>query len=67
MLLAATALGYGTCWMEGFTLRNEEHFKELLGVPADKRLLTIIPVGVAAEAPVKEKRSLEDVLHWERF
>jgi nitroreductase len=67
MLLAATALGYGTCWMEGFALRNEEHFKELLGVPAALRLLAIIPVGIATETPQKEKRSLENVLHWEQY
>jgi nitroreductase len=67
MLLAITALGYGACWVEGFTLRNEERLKELLGIPANRRLMTILPVGVPAETPEKEKRSLEDVLHWEKF
>jgi nitroreductase len=67
MLLAATALGYGSCWLEGYTLRNEDAFKALLGIPAEKRLMTLVPIGVPVEWPTKEKKSLEDVIHWERY
>jgi nitroreductase len=67
MLIACTALGYGACWLEGYTLPREEEFKALLGVPEDRRLLTLIPVGVPAEAPTRQKKSLEQVLHWERY
>ncbi len=67
MLLAATALGYGSCWLEGRTLQHEETFKTLLNVPADKRLLTLVSVGVPESWPTKEKKSLSDVLHWESY
>ncbi len=67
MLIAATALGYGSCWLEGYTLPLESQFKALLGVPEDKRLLTLVPIGVPVEWPTKEKKPLEQVLHWERF
>ena len=67
MLIASTALGYGSCWLEGYTLPREEEFKELLGVPKEKRLLTLIPMGVPVEWPTKEKKSLEEVLRWERY
>ena len=68
ILLAATAMGYGSCWLEGWTLPHEEEFKKLLGVPADRRLLTLIPLGVPTEWPGKKtKRPLADVIHWERF
>ena len=67
MLVAATALGYGSCWLEGYTLPLEGQFKALLGVPDDKRLLTLVPIGVPVEWPVKEKKPLEQVLHWEKF
>ena len=67
ILIASTALGYGSCWLEGYTLLREEEFKKLLGVPEDRRLLTLIPVGVPIEWPTVEKKSLEEVLHWERF
>jgi len=67
MLIACTALGYGACWLEGYTLPREEEFKALLGVPEDRRLLTLIPIGVPAEAPTRQKKSLEQVIHWERY
>jgi nitroreductase len=67
MLIAATALGYGTCWVEGDALPLETEFKSFLGIPEDKRLLALIPVGVPAEWPQKEKKPLEAVLHWEKF
>jgi nitroreductase len=67
MLIASTALGYGSCWLEGYTLPREEEFKALLGVPEEKRLLTLVPIGVPTEWPTKDKKSLEDVIHWERY
>jgi len=67
MLIASTALGYGSCWLEGYTLPREEEFKALLGIPEGKRLLTLVPIGVPTEWPVKEKKSLEEVIHWERY
>ena len=67
MLIASTALGYGSCWLEGYTLPHEEEFKKLLGIPKEKRLLTLVPIGVPAEEPTREKRSLQEVLRWERY
>ncbi len=67
MLLAGTALGYGTCWVEGDALPREALFKTLLGIPDKKRVMALIPVGVAAETPTPEKKPLETVLHWEKY
>ncbi len=67
MLIAATALGYGSCWLEGYTLPLEEEFKRLLRVPKGKRLLTLIPLGVPVSWPTVDKRPLESVLHWEKY
>ena len=67
MLIASTALGYGSCWLEGYTLPREEAFKELLGIPKEKRLLTLVPIGVPVSWPTREKKSLQEVIHWERF
>ena len=67
ILIACTALGYGACWLEGYTLPHEEEFKRLLGIPESARLLTLIPVGVPAESPSREKKPLGDVLHWEQY
>jgi nitroreductase len=67
ILIASTALGYGSCWLEGYTLRREGEFKKILEVPDDKRLMTLVPLGVPVEWPTKEKKALEDVLHWEKY
>jgi len=67
ILLACYALGYGACWIEGYTLRNEEVFKQVLGIPDNRRLFTLLPVGVPDELPVNEKKSLEEVIHWQRY
>jgi len=67
MLLASTALGYGACWVEGDALPREAQFKTLLDVPNEKRVMALIPIGVAAEMPTPEKKPLEQVLHWEKY
>jgi nitroreductase len=67
MLLASTALGYGACWVEGDALPHEERIKTLLGVPPDKRILALLPIGVSAETPAPKKKPLESVLHWEKY
>ena len=67
MLIASTALGYGSCWVEGSTLPREEEFKTLLGVPKEKKMPILIPIGVPTEWPTKEKKSLEEVIHWEKY
>jgi nitroreductase len=68
MLLAAVALGYGALWVEGYVLRQEALAKEILAVPADRRLIAVIPIGRPAQEPVQaEKKSMEQVLHWNRY
>jgi nitroreductase len=67
MLIASTALGYGSCWVEGDALPREEEFKNLLCIPKGKRLLALVPVGVPEEWPTVEKRPLESVLHWQVY
>ncbi|MBE0697505.1 MAG: nitroreductase family protein [Anaerolineaceae bacterium] len=67
MLLACTALGYGACWMEGYSLRNEELLRAVLAIPASRRLLTLLAIGVPEKTPVKEKKTLSEVLYWQRY
>lgn len=67
MLIAITALGYGGCWLEGTVGTREQDFKHYLNIPDDRRIFTLVAIGVPDEEPVKEKRSLDQVLHWEKF
>ncbi len=67
MLLACTALGYGSCWVEGDALKCEQVLKAALDIPAEKNLLSLVPVGVPVEWPAKSKKSLDEVIHWEKY
>ncbi len=53
MLLAITALGYATVWLDG-ALRGStaKALGKLLGVPAKRRAMVLLPIGV----PVAKKR-----------
>ncbi|MFB3882468.1 MAG: nitroreductase family protein [Armatimonadota bacterium] len=68
MLLAITALGYGSVWIQGTLQALEERHKETLGLPKHMRLVVVLPIGKPA-GPVKQpdKRALADIVHWERF
>lgn len=61
MLLAATALGLGSCWVGAF---NETVAAEILGLSNSTRALAILPIGVAAgpvtRVPLRMK--IEDVV-----
>lgn len=51
MLLAITALGYATVWIDGWLRREQraEKIGELLHLPAGKKVRVILPVGVPVE------------------
>jgi nitroreductase len=59
ILLAVTAMGYATCWIDG-SLRREgraERIAELIGVPGGRTVRVILPIGVPSVAcPQKEKK-----------
>jgi len=68
MLLAITALGYASCWVEGTLAKQEQWAKKLLGVPDDRRLIILLPIGKPIAAPVqKEKKPLTDIAYSERY
>jgi nitroreductase len=68
ILLAAHALGLGTCWVAGYKKEYAKPIAELLGVPKAYAMVSIVALGYPAERPgAHGKRSLSEVLHWERF
>ncbi|MEE4193885.1 MAG: nitroreductase family protein [Anaerolineae bacterium] len=68
ILLAATALGYGSCWVQGNAKPLEAEFKLLLNIPEHLNLLTLIPIGIPVEWPSQpDKKALDAILHWETF
>jgi len=68
MLLAIQALGYASVWVEGTLLKQEDFAKKLLGVPNEKRLVILLPVGKAPqETPQADRKPLQDVLWREQY
>jgi nitroreductase len=63
ILLAVTALGYATVWIDG-ALRKEgraEAIGKAIGIPDDRVVRILLPVGVPAEeGPRKEKKPFEE-------
>ena len=58
MLLAITALGYASVWLDG-VLRRENRaarINQLLGVPGDKSVRILLPIGVPAEPGQQRER-----------
>ena len=53
MVLAAAALGYGTCWIGAF---DEDAVKSLLKIPAKKKVVALLPIGVSDEKPAPRPR-----------
>lgn len=65
ILLAACAMGLGTCWVGAF---REEMVRRSLNTPTDVRPVAIIPVGYPAENPaLRKRRTLSEIIHRETF
>lgn len=70
MLLATTALGYATVWIDGF-LRLEntgEKIGKYLDLPENKKLQIMLPIGVPEkEGPRRIKKSFEERVRLNSF
>lgn len=68
ILLLAADLGLGACWVAGDKKPYAQKVGDLLGVARGFKLVSIISLGWPRNAPEqKKKRSLSDVIHWEKF
>ena len=53
MVLAATALGYGTCWIGAF---DQQGVKAVLDVPEELEVVALTPIGTPADRPEPRPR-----------
>jgi nitroreductase len=62
--LAAVAEGLGTCWIGAF---DEQVVKTILAIPAEVRVVQLMPLGFPADpSPLQKSRlSLEQIVHTE--
>ena len=62
VLLAATALGLGACWVGAF---DESAVARAVALPAHLRPVALVPLGAPAEAPAPtSRRTLAEVSSW---
>jgi nitroreductase len=65
MVLAATALGLGTCWIAAF---DPDAAREVFGLPDDVELVAITPLGYPDKASADtDRKPLEDLVRYERW
>jgi nitroreductase len=59
LILAATALGYGTCWIGA---HGDEAIKKLVNLPAEATVVALTPVGRPADSPDAKPRTTNEQL-----
>lgn len=65
LLLAIEYLGLGSCWIGLF---NEEKVKEILEVPNEWKIITLIPLGYPKETPsVPPRMEPEEITFYEKW
>lgn len=65
MLLEVDNQGLGACWCGAF---RQEGIRPALGIPEDKFVLAVIPVGYPAEEPkAKPRKDLKSILRYETW
>jgi len=65
LVLAATALGLGTCWIAAF---DPDAAREVLGLPDDVEPIALTPLGLPDKpSAATGRRPLDDLVHYERW
>lgn len=65
LVLKATDIGLGTCWVCNF---NVELTRQKLDLPEYIEPVALIPIGYTnSEAPAKSRKHLDEMVHWEKF
>lgn len=65
MVLAATNLGLGTCWIGAF---DPAAAREVLALPEGVEPIAMTPLGYPAdEAPPKRRKAFEALVHYDRW
>ncbi len=67
MLLATHALGLGACWISVYGTGCEEKAKQLLQIPDEEWLLSIVSIGHLAETPEKGRKGLDEITFADKY
>lgn len=65
LILAATALGYGTCWigaLADYTPENIDNVKQALKIPKNQSIVCLVTIGVPDEKPsARPRKNLQNI------
>ena len=65
MMLEATELGLGTCWLGAF---DEGKVKKIIGIPDEIRVPVMFTLGYADETPAaRPRKDIDDIVCYERY
>jgi nitroreductase len=66
MILAATEVGLGTCWIANF---DEKAAKKALNIPKDIRVVAMTPLGYSDEekGSVSDRKPLDMLIHYDKW
>jgi nitroreductase len=65
MVLTAWDLGIGSCWIGAY---SEQKVKELLDVPRNVRVTSLLALGYPDERPgPKYRKDLDEIVHYEKY
>jgi nitroreductase len=72
MALAAHSMGLGSYWVgvydaSGDRAPSEEKIKNLLNIPKEHRVISMLPVGVPSMVFHKDRKQTADFVHHDRF
>ena len=67
MLLAAHAIGLGSCWIGAYGSGYEDRARQILGISGDKRLLSLISLGYAADSGSTTRLELTKLVCYELY
>ena len=70
MELMAWSEGVGMCFVGVREADQQKVVKELLRIPENMELITLLPFGYRADGPKGQgtpRKAIADIVHWERF
>ncbi len=71
LVLAATVLGYGTCWIATYESRPPEFIQQVrmeLKIPDNYDIVVLVAIGVPDESPApRSRKALEEITFIEKF
>ena len=71
MILAATALGYGTCWigaLADYVPENMDDVKKRLNIPEKMTIVCLVTIGVPDEKPMaRPRKNLQEICFSELY